>query len=259
MAEPKGFLVYGDLADTLAELSDEEAGVLFKAMMAYFVSEQEPDLPRDLRFAFIPVRQQMDRDREKYDRRCEKNSENIRKRWNKKDTNEYDRIRTYTNDTNTNTKTNTKTNTNTNTNAADVTAESCARSVVSHLNEKAGSRYRVTDTVLEQVEDLIGAGYTEADMITVIDKKCSDWIQSDDMRRQLRPSVLLGQHFEEYLNAPASGDAALKQQEAERKARHLKAKEEQRRREEEIEARYAEEFRKKFEEQAKRTYKSVGG
>lgn len=42
----------------------------------------------------------MDRDAEKYEKKCEKNRENVKKRWER--TKEYERIRANTNDTNIN-------------------------------------------------------------------------------------------------------------------------------------------------------------
>jgi len=246
MAERKGFLVYADLADTLEELSDEEAGVLFKAMMTYFVDGSEPKLPRALRFAFLPVRHQMDRDREKYDRRCERNRENVRKRWEQKeDTNVYDRIRTYTNDTNKKEKEKEKKKEKEN-KKADRTAE-ISSSSLEYLNKKTGSCYDQTDTNLELIGSLLSAGYTEADIRTVIDKKCAEWMGDDKMRPYLRPSTLFGEHFEEYLAAPLTGQAAQEQDEAARKERARKAKEEQKRREAALDAKWLEEHKDQLE------------
>ena len=117
--EQKGFIVYGDTKSLADELTDEQLGKLFRGMLDYFTSGKAPKFTGVLKFAFIPIKQQMDRDSEKYDTKCKKNRDNIQSYWNKvkSDTNEYERIRTYTNatNTNTNTKTNTKTNTNTDT------------------------------------------------------------------------------------------------------------------------------------------------
>ena len=123
--DQKGFVVYGDSAEIVNKLSDADAGRLFKGMLDYFVSGKEPNFDGLLDIAFIPIRQQMDRNTEKYNKRCEKNRENIQSYWNKvkADTNEYERIQSNTNEYDrirmntiaTNTKTKTKTNTKTNT------------------------------------------------------------------------------------------------------------------------------------------------
>jgi len=126
--DQKGFVVYGDIHAVVDELTDEQTGKLFKGMITYFATGKVPKFDGVLKYVWIPIRQQMDRDKEKYDAKCEKNREKIQKYWDgvKANTNEYNSIQMYTNATNTNTNTNTntktdtktKTTTNTNTNAA---------------------------------------------------------------------------------------------------------------------------------------------
>lgn len=123
MTEQKGFLIYRDIEDTLNEMTDEEAGQLLKGMVRYFNHGEDPHFSGSLKFAFIPIRQQIDRDSEKYADKCAKNKKSIQDYWDKvkEDTNEYERIRTNTNATNKNTKTNTNTNTKTKTNTKTTT------------------------------------------------------------------------------------------------------------------------------------------
>lgn len=84
-------------------------------------------------------------------------------------------------------------------------ALSLSEKIISYLNEKTGSRYSAdSKSTAKKILGLIDEGYTEADMKTVIDKKCADWLYDDNMREQLRPSTLFGAKFEEYLNAPVS-------------------------------------------------------
>ena len=113
--EQKGFVVYGDVQAVVDELNDEQTGRLFKAMITYFATGKAPKFDGILKFVWIPIQQQMDRDKEKYDAKCEKNRKNIKEYWER--TKENERIQTNTNATNTktNTDTNTKTNTNTDT------------------------------------------------------------------------------------------------------------------------------------------------
>lgn len=249
MAERKSFLIYGDIEGVFEELLDEQIGQLMRGILKYFNTGEDPDFgDQILRIVWIPIKQQMDRDIEKYQKRCEKNRESGRLGGRPKKTerfsekpNETERFlekpKKADTDKDTDKDKDKDTDTDTDKEAAK-TADVCASSIVSHLNKRAGSRYRVTDTVLEQIEDLLEAGYTEADMKAVVDKKCADWLPNDEMRRQLRPSVLFGPHFEEYLNAPESAQAAADRDEAERKARALKAKEEQAAREAALEAEY---------------------
>lgn len=89
-------LVYTDLMEQLDELSMEERGVILTAMIKYQLGEELPELDKTLKLVFIPIRQSIDRDNDAYVRKCEKNRENINKRWN---TVEYERIRSDTNHT----------------------------------------------------------------------------------------------------------------------------------------------------------------
>ena len=98
--EQKGFIVYGDIQDVLKELDDEQVAQLFRGMVNYFVDGKASKFTGVLKFVWIPIKQHMDRDAEKYEKRCEKNRENVKKRWER--ANEYERIRTNTNDTNIN-------------------------------------------------------------------------------------------------------------------------------------------------------------
>jgi len=71
----KSFLLYIDSLDILDHLSDEQSGKLFKAIKAYSQGE-EPQLNAILTIAFIPIKNQIDRDIEKYTRICERNKVN---------------------------------------------------------------------------------------------------------------------------------------------------------------------------------------
>lgn len=73
------FIVYDEIKDTLDEMTDEEIGKLFRGMVDYHVTGKEPDLKGGLKFAFIPIRQQMDRDDEKWNKTREARAEAGRK------------------------------------------------------------------------------------------------------------------------------------------------------------------------------------
>lgn len=114
--EQKGFIVYGDIKAVIDEMTDEQVAQLFRGMVNYFTEGKAPKFTGVLKFVWITVQQQMDRDKEKYVEKCERNRSNITKRWEReKDTNEYGRIRTNTIDTNTNTNTDTNTKKDTDT------------------------------------------------------------------------------------------------------------------------------------------------
>lgn len=115
--DQKGFVVYGDIQAVVDELNDEQAGKLFRAMITYFTTGKAPKFSDILKYVWIPIKQQMDRDKEKYEAKCEKNRAKIQKYWDsvKANTNEYNSIQMYTNATNTKTNTDTDTKTDTDT------------------------------------------------------------------------------------------------------------------------------------------------
>ena len=172
--EQKGFIVYGDIKATTDELSDEQLGQLFRGMIDYFVSGECPRFTDSLKFAFIPIKQQMDRDADKYVKRCEKMRENVNKRWNK-DTKVYNGIQKYTNDTNTNTNTNTNKDTDTNTMSAETDAGLLSFDLIQYLNEKTGSDYKADKANAVRVQTLLESGYSPDQLRTVIDKKVDEW------------------------------------------------------------------------------------
>lgn len=113
MKEQKSFLVYGDIEPVIDELSDEQAGQLFRGMVKYFKTGETPDFTGVLKFVFIPIQQQMDRDLEKYAEKCEKNRKKIKDYWDgvKANTNVYNSIPMYSTATNKDTDTDTDTKT----------------------------------------------------------------------------------------------------------------------------------------------------
>ena len=74
-------------------------------------------------------------------------------------------------------------------------------SIIHHLNEKAGTKYKHNSKKTQTcIHARLAEGYSVDDFITVIDKKCDDWIGTD-YEMYLRPETLFGTKFESYLNA----------------------------------------------------------
>ena len=83
--------------------------------------------------------------------------------------------------------------------------------VISHLNELAGTRYRPTkaDTI-KVITARLKEGYTVDDLRLVVSYKCDEWMGTD-MQKYLRPETLFRpSKFEGYLNAATSGAPARK-------------------------------------------------
>ena len=96
-----GFILEKDQKIIIDELSNEEAGIIFKAIYEYEATKEEPSLDKTLKIVFKQIKVKLDFYDEKYNTTCETNRKNIQNYWNKvNDTNEYDRIRSNTMATN---------------------------------------------------------------------------------------------------------------------------------------------------------------
>ena len=133
--EQRGFIVYGDIQDVLTELDDQQTAQLFRGMVDYFVSGKDPKFTGVLKFVFIPIKQQMDRNADKYEKKCEKMRENANKRWQNAIASKSNQL--DANDANTKTNTNTDTDTKKDTDT-DTTTNTDTKSV-------SGGRFKVDD------------------------------------------------------------------------------------------------------------------
>ena len=73
----ESFLIYKSLYGPLKTLSLEEKGLLFEAIFTYQIEGVVPDLPPVLNMAFQFVKDQFDRDDNKYNEKCERNHRNV--------------------------------------------------------------------------------------------------------------------------------------------------------------------------------------
>ena len=80
----KSFVLYHDFRNCFSLLTDEELGRLIRAIFDYETERILPEnLPENLQFAFYSIRYVLDRDREKYEKVCNRNKENAKIRWEK--------------------------------------------------------------------------------------------------------------------------------------------------------------------------------
>lgn len=85
MTMKKSIIIYADCIAILEELTYEQAGRLFKAILSYVNDEPVTETEDDpaIKMAFKVLKTQIDRDAEKYEKICQKRRENINKRWHK--------------------------------------------------------------------------------------------------------------------------------------------------------------------------------
>ena len=109
--------MYSDRYPLIAHLRDEQLGQLLRALYLFVLDEPLNELDPEVMIVFNFMKSSIEENNNKYEERCEKNRENIKKRWekynriqsNEKDTTVYDCIRTdtsaYLTDTDTDTDT----------------------------------------------------------------------------------------------------------------------------------------------------------
>jgi hypothetical protein len=79
--DKKSFLLYCDVIHTIEQLTDEQAGDLFKHILRY-VNDLNPQSDSVItKIAFEPIRQALKRDLDKYESIRKRNSDNARMRW----------------------------------------------------------------------------------------------------------------------------------------------------------------------------------
>ena len=72
------------------------------------------------------------------------------------------------------------------------------RSIIEYLNEKAGKKFRGTDSNIKFIRARLGQGYTIDDMRAVVDRKVAEWLGTK-MAEYLRPSTLFNdEKFNQY-------------------------------------------------------------
>lgn len=98
------YIIHDDSLDVLEGMTDEQVGKLFRKIRDYHKQEWYVSHDPIVDICYITFKNQFDRDEKKYEKKCEKNRENVEKRRKEKqkkliqtNTNEYDRIQTNTN------------------------------------------------------------------------------------------------------------------------------------------------------------------
>ena len=246
MDDKNSFVVYTDIKEVVDELDNDQVATLFRTMLDYQITGKVPKLTGSLKYIFIPIRQQMDRNNEKWQRTKEVRAESGRRgglksgeiRTKQKQANEANASFGSSNEANeakasnpspneaneaneavtvTVTDTVTVNGTVTDTVSASV-ADETASFLIGYLNEKTGSSYAVEGWFADRIRELTETGYNINQFRTVIDKQCASWLNDEKMRVYLRPSTLFGDRFAEYLAAPISLAAEREQKKAEDRA-----------------------------------------
>lgn len=93
------FILYTSDYQLIEGLTDEQLGQLTRALFVYARDGEVINLEPVVRMAFVFIKDKIDRNQQKYQKKCERNRENIRKRWNKSNTNDTKENERIPNDT----------------------------------------------------------------------------------------------------------------------------------------------------------------
>ena len=93
------FILYTSDYQLIEGLTDEQLGQLTRALFIYARDGEVINLEPVARMAFVFIKDKIDRNQQKYQKKCERNRENIRKRWNKSNTNNTKENERIPNDT----------------------------------------------------------------------------------------------------------------------------------------------------------------
>lgn len=210
------FLLKRNQKEVFDELTDEEAGKLIKGIFSY-VETGDSNLKGSLKAIFIPIKNDIDRNEEKYQRIIERNRENGKNGGRPKkneDLEETQKTQSDILETQGNPKKPDACHISYITNHISSNLgkdkgvigeeEKPFKAIVEHLNKRTGSNYKhTTESTRQKINARLNEGYNLDDFIVVIDKKCVEWMNTD-MQKYLRPETLFGTKFESYLNAPVS-------------------------------------------------------
>ena len=213
--DKKSFIVYCDIKEQLDDMTDEEVGKLFRGMVDYSLTKERPGFDRTLNFIFTPIRQQMDRDSDKWGEIKKarsiagKKGAEARKNKAKKEKTLYEGQLPVINSKQTQAKVskgkqtlanqavNVNVNDNVNVNVNDNVIQ-LADALLVRMEANAGAPCeRFDDEALMNVQALLDEGYTEQDLFEVVDYRWEDWKDATDMHVFYTPSVLFGNGFDE--------------------------------------------------------------
>ncbi len=84
-----------------------------------------------------------------------------------------------------------------------------AKQVLTHLNQKTGSRYQVCKSSLENIRARLGEGFTRDELVLVVDYSTAKWAEDLKMAEYLRPSTLFQpSKFPAYLQSATKWESA---------------------------------------------------
>ena len=189
------FLLKKSQISVFKELSNEDAGKLIKGIFEYSVTG-EITLEGYLKIIFLPIKEEIDKNEEKYEMICERNRNNGKLGGRPKETQENPKNPSGF-------EKNPKKPINHNhihNNIIKNINNNIYEDIILYLNNKLGSRYKSNSkSTREKINARLREGFNYDDFTNVIDKKYNEW-KGTDFEKYLCPETLFGTKFEKYLN-----------------------------------------------------------
>jgi len=187
MKDKKSFIIHKDSLSVLDDLTDAQAGELFKAIREY-QNNGSVELNGIVKIAFNPFRNQFIRDNTEYLKLCEKNRQIALKRHSTKSTTGTSGNQSLPQATKSTDK------------DSDSDSDKVYSRVVVCLNKYANKNFKHTSTKTKRLIDArLNDGFTIKDFGKVIAVKSKQW-KGTEQEKYLRPETLFGTKFEGYLN-----------------------------------------------------------
>lgn len=196
------FILYADYLQKVDWLTDEQLGILFRAILCHENGEDMPIEDGAVKGAYMFIVSDLDKHRAEYEKKCEARSE-AGKKGGRPKANETEEKQTKAKKANAFTTKQTLTtkadNDNENDNDIFPKGNNIYTAVVNSLNLHAGTMFSPkSDATKRLIDARLHDGYDFADFDKVIETKCIEW-KGTEMEKFLRPQTLFGTKFESYL------------------------------------------------------------
>lgn len=201
------FIFYRSFFETIKKIPKKDRLQLVEAICNYALNDEEDSLSSLNAAIFEMVKPQIDANTKRYEN-GKKGGRPKKPNQNQNETKPKPNHNQSITKTKPNVNVNVNVNDNVNVNESGSSSEPSETSpsvIIKYLNFKTGAEYDPDDEYSHQlVNDLIESGYDYNDLMQVVNKKCSEWMNDSVMRSYLRPSTLFGSKFPEYLAQPES-------------------------------------------------------
>lgn len=201
------FIFYRSFFETIKKIPKKDRLQLVEAICNYALNDEEDSLSLLNAAIFEMVKPQIDANTKRYEN-GKKGGRPKKPNQNQNETKPKPNHNQSITKTKPNVNVNVNVNDNVNVNESGFDSEPSETSpsvIIKYLNFKTGADYDPDGPEnVELVLDLLENGYNMNDLMKVVNKKCSEWMNDPVMRSFLRPSTLFGSKFAEYLAQPES-------------------------------------------------------